>query len=197
MVKVGAWRAEVRVGGTALKEHDIEGHAVVGAVPAREFEVQVETDDFDGLYLVECHIDGKQTTSRYLVDPARQTSRGGSRHITFKHFTKSAGGQQVQHAFAFASISTNDDDEGGSSRPAAMTWEMGKIDIKIFQGVKATLTSDARTMEHSADLRRRDDKALDEKTMIKNVHRRPVPNAGPPRACALPQLGPFDSRPRD
>jgi hypothetical protein len=74
----GDWSFEVRINGKAIKEHSIDGRKVITAAPNEEFEVAVDYSSFDGLFLVECYIDG-QRTGRYFLDPARQTSRGGAR----------------------------------------------------------------------------------------------------------------------
>jgi hypothetical protein len=126
MVSSGDFKLEVRVEGSALNAHDVEGRSVVQAKPGAPFEVDVECSSLDGLYLVECLIDGKSTSGRYQIDPARITSRGGVRHVTFKHWVKSRDGHQVKHAFAFSSrLSTDADDD---DRPAQVQgWEHGKV----------------------------------------------------------------------
>ena len=88
----------MRINGKAIKEHSIDGRKVITAAPGEEFEVAVDYSSFDGLFLVECYIDG-QRTGRYFLDPARQTSRGGHRGVVFKYWTKSQDGHMVNRRF--------------------------------------------------------------------------------------------------
>ena len=85
----------------------------------------------------------------YFLDPARQTSRGGGRDLTFTSWTKSMDGRQVKHNFAFqgASAAKGDDEDEGSSRPSVADWTHGKVEIKIFEGVSQVLANDC----HSAN----------------------------------------------
>ena len=126
----------------------------------------VETSNLDGLFLLECSIDGKQTSSRYQLDPGSRTSRGGHRDLTFKHWEKSRDGQVTRHAFAFAGIASAADDDEGGGRPAVAGWTHGKVEVRIFEGVLATLPYDAYGSDHSADLSRAS--VGDEKSMVKN-----------------------------
>lgn len=150
----GDWSFEVRINGKAIKEHSIDGRKVITAAPGEEFEVAVDYSSFDGLFLVECYIDG-QRTGRYFLDPARQTSRGGARGVVFKYWTKSQDGHMVNRRFKFAGASAvnDDDDEGGSSRPVVTSWEHGKIEIKIIQGMAAVLGQDTTSTSDRADPR--------------------------------------------
>jgi len=150
----GDWSFEVRINGKAIKEHSIDGRKVITAAPGEEFEVAVDYSSFDGLFLVECYIDG-QRTGRYFLDPARQTSRGGHRGVVFKYWTKSQDGHMVNRRFKFAGASAvnDDDDEGGSSRPVVTSWEHGKIEIKIIQGMAAVLGQDTTSTSDRADPR--------------------------------------------
>ena len=149
MPKQGDWSFEIRVRGAALKEHTIESHKVVQAAPGKEFEVFVEYAGFDGLWLIECWVDGKQTNARHFLDPARQTSRGGHRDLTFSSWTKSQDGHQIKHNFLFAGAAKGDDDDEGSSRPSVATWNRAQscVEIKIYQGAYGVLQSDT----HSAN----------------------------------------------
>ena len=151
---IGDWSFEVRVNGNAIKEHSIDGRKVITAAPGEEFEVAVDFSGFDGLFLVECYIDG-QRTGRYFLDPARQTSRGGHRGVVFKYWMKSQDGHKVNRCFMFAGASAvdGDDDEGGSSRPVVTSWEHGKIEIKIIQGMTAVLRHDTTSTSDRADPR--------------------------------------------
>ena len=144
MPKQGDWSFEVRVDGAALREHTIENKKVVQAQPGKEFEVYVEYGGLDGLWMLECWIDGKLTNPRHFLDPARQTSRGGQRDLTFNSWTKSQDGHQIKHKFLFAGASAakGDDDEEGFSRPSVATWDHGQVEIKIYQGAYSVLHSD-------------------------------------------------------
>jgi len=157
---------EVRVNDVALKEHDIEGRKVIQAVPRAEFQITVESSGFGGLFLIECHIDGKQVSGRHFVDPAAQTSRGGARATTFAHWVKSRDDQEVKHAIAFAGNASADDDDEGGGRPAVASWTHGKIEVKIFEGEMRTLARDSHSASHDADLSRAS--VGNEKQMVKN-----------------------------
>jgi hypothetical protein len=168
MVRSGDWTMEIRVKGTALKEHDIEGHACVQALPDAEFEVCVEYEGFDGLFIVEVLLDGKALTAPYYLDPARETSRSsGSRTLTFSGWEKSVDGHKVRHALAFKGASKVDDGDGDEGRPSAASWSHGVIECRVTGGVKKVLAHDAHSRSHNPDLTSKAD-GLDEKARVKN-----------------------------
>ena len=172
MVREGDWQVEVRVNGGELKQHTIEGHSCVQAVPDAPFEVVVEYQGFGGVFLVECLIDGKSVAGRYFLDPARVTSRGGRRSLTFKHWIKRQDGREVQHTIGFKGVRAaakseeeEEDDEG--ARPSVASWTQGKIEVRVITGVVRTLTQDTNSANHSADLSR-DRPKVDEATLVKS-----------------------------
>ena len=133
---------------------------------AQDFEVCLETDSSDGLFLAACFIDGEQCCSRHFLDPGRLTSRGGLRDTVFKHWTKTGGdGSVVRHNYSFAAAAAAGDDSEGP-RPCAVDWTHGKIEVCVYRGVKKTLTSDTTSARHTANLSQR--ASVDEKTMVKN-----------------------------
>lgn len=164
MVRSGDWTMEVNVGGTAQKEHLIDGRTVVQSAPGKDFTIFLETDGLDGLFLVEAWVDGKKLGAGYQIDPGRATSRGGNRSVTFKGWEKSKDGHIVNSQLVFNAAAA-DDEEG--SRPAAVQgWEHGKIEVRVLPGYVYTLPQDSHAASHNADMSKKI--TMDESALVKN-----------------------------
>ena len=164
MVRKGDWTMEVQVNGEALKEHTIDGRTVVQSAPGKDFNIFLETDSLDGLFLVEAWVDGKKLGGGYQIDPARATSRGGNRHVTFKGWEKSKDGHKVTSQLVFNTAAA-DDEEG--SRPAAVQgWEHGKIEVRVLPGYARQLAQDTHSSSHNPDFSNK--ATMDESALVKN-----------------------------
>lgn len=167
MVRAGKWSIELRVDGTPLREHDIDGHTCVGSKPGAEFDVVVEFHGPAGRpFVVDIEIDGKKVAAQRCLDPDGLGSRGRSSKWTCKGWEKSEAGHVVTRAFQFQAAGggggDDDDDEG---RPAVADWTRGVVTLKAYTGVARTVMHDSLSLDHKADLSR--GSAISEKQQVK------------------------------
>lgn len=167
-MRVGDWSLRVHVHGTALDEHQIDGHTCVGSVPDAEFEISV-TYHGNGHFMYKLYVDDKDTAGCWhWMDADRVTSssqrKGPKVTRTLKGWEKTEGGHTAIRSFVFAK-SKAEADEDNSGRPGVVDWSRGHITLEVYES-EVYMVPRTHLGSHKADDGPK--VSIDEATMVKS-----------------------------